>query len=128
MPRRISARQQEGPEFACRGGPGRYAGGNFLDLDERSCAARDAGVVEAAGAAAVAVSDVYQVARHRACRRSGLRCKKTVGADFLLPNSDYWRQANSLHFPHSPDLAASLRIIARRMPACARRSSTTAPA
>jgi len=58
-------------------------GNDFLDPDQRRRAQENAGVVKIAGAAAVAIGELHQVARDRRGRERG-SVEETV-AGFLLP-------------------------------------------
>src|SRR5579859_7302631 len=58
VPWRDCAGNQEGAKFARTGGADRPSGSTLLDSDEWNCAKRDAGVVEIAGAPALAVGDI----------------------------------------------------------------------
>src|SRR5467141_198490 len=75
---RSSAWRKEGAEFACYRGPGCQPGRHFLDLDERRCATGDARLVEAAGAATLAVGYLHQVTWDGAFGDSGRRYEKAV--------------------------------------------------
>src|SRR5215469_16059349 len=70
MPRQPRHGRQEGAEPQGAGSTERHAGRDFLDPDQRRRAQENAGVVKIAGAAAVAIGELHQVARdRRGCER-----------------------------------------------------------
>src|ERR1700736_3511294 len=114
---RDSAWWEESTQFACCRNPECQPWSSVLDSYQRRGSAWHACVVEIARTAALAVGDLYQIDGHRVFGRSGPHSEKAVTEQTVAT-----RQGQ---YCYRPALAASFKIIASRIPACANRSSTT---
>src|SRR5882724_12215816 len=116
MPWRIRARWEKSPEFACCRSPECHTGRCVLDFDQWRCSARHAGMVQIAGAAALATCFLHQIARSRffgggGCYEESLAKSGAAFPHFSLAIDHSWLPHSRSLPPVSPLARAVLPLL-----------------